>query len=199
MTDAAKSSAREISLGDDFGDVAVKVNGVRVEVRTDGSVLAYTKGGVDAYTNAPVRVHPAANDDVKLKAAPEIGDDMEDGTIYAGISPETHKPMYATSDDAPGFYAFDEAPKYANNLDAHGHNDFRVPTKNELDVLYENRHKGKLKGTFNETGSDPFGWYCSSSPYEGRVMGPGWVQRFSDGLSPGICLRSSLASLRCVR
>src|ERR1035441_7456682 len=51
--------AREISLEDDFGDVAVNVNGVRVEVHTDGSVLAYTNSGVDAYTNGPVRVHPA--------------------------------------------------------------------------------------------------------------------------------------------
>jgi hypothetical protein len=31
---------REISLGEDFGDVAVKVNGVRVEVHTDGRVDA---------------------------------------------------------------------------------------------------------------------------------------------------------------
>jgi hypothetical protein len=41
---------KEISLGDDFGDVAVKVNGVRVEVHTDGSILAYT--------NSPVLVFP---------------------------------------------------------------------------------------------------------------------------------------------
>ena len=51
--------AREISLGEDFGDVAVKVNGVRVEVHTDGSILAYTNG--------PVEVHPTANNDSKLK------------------------------------------------------------------------------------------------------------------------------------
>jgi hypothetical protein len=32
---------------------------------------------------------------------PKIGDKMPDGTIYAGISPETGRPMYATlTDDA---------------------------------------------------------------------------------------------------
>jgi hypothetical protein len=38
--------AREISLGDGFGDVAAKVNGVRIEVHADGSVDAYTEGAV---------------------------------------------------------------------------------------------------------------------------------------------------------
>src|SRR5260221_13055653 len=60
-------SLKEISLGDDFGDVAVKVNGVRVEVHTDGSILAYTNRSVDAYTNGPVQVHAAPNDDAKPK------------------------------------------------------------------------------------------------------------------------------------
>ena len=50
----------------------MKVNGVRVEVHTDGSILAYTNNSVDAYTNGPVQVHPAANDDAKAKAAPGV-------------------------------------------------------------------------------------------------------------------------------
>lgn len=44
-------------------------------------------------------------------------------------------------------------------------------------MRWENRNKGKLKGTFNETGSGPAGWYWSFSPYGGN----GWTQRFSDG------------------
>jgi hypothetical protein len=32
---SGSSNVREISLGDDFGDVAVKVNGVRIEVGRD--------------------------------------------------------------------------------------------------------------------------------------------------------------------
>jgi antirestriction protein ArdC len=70
---AGSGKAREISLGEDFGDVAVKVNGVRVEVHTDGSILAYTNGRVDAYTNGPVQVHPAANDASEAKTTHEIG------------------------------------------------------------------------------------------------------------------------------
>jgi hypothetical protein len=32
---------------------------------------------------------------------PTIGDKMPDGTVFAGISPETNKPMYATPKNAP--------------------------------------------------------------------------------------------------
>ena len=77
---------------------------------------------------------------------------------------------------------------------AHGHKDFRVPTKGELNVLYENRNKGKLKGTFNETGSAPAGWYWSSS----QTYLTAWAQRFSDGHQSNDA-RIYYSSLRCVR
>jgi hypothetical protein len=185
--------AKEIALGNDFGDVAVTVNGVRVEVHTDGSILAYTNRSVDAYTNGPVQVHPAANDDAKTKAAPEIGDEMEDGTILAGYY--EGKPLYATPRDAPGTYTFNEAAKYASRLDAYGHHDFHAPSQGELNVLWENRDKGKLKGTFNVTGSGSAGWYWSSSQVSSFSA---WAQRFSDGYQGnGYTLNDS--SLRCVR
>jgi len=195
MADSS-GKAKEIYLGDTFGDVVMTVNGVRVEVHTDGSILAYTNRSVDAYTNGPVQVHPAANDDAKAQAAPQVGDEMEDGTIYAGISPDTHKPMYATPKDAPGTYTFNEAAKYATDLDAQGHHDFHVPSKDELNVLFENRGKGKLKGTFNETGSDPARWYWSSSPYGNAG---GWALSFYGGLPHNFGRADDIHPLRCVR
>ena len=125
----------------------------------------------------------------------QVGDQMVDGTIYAGISPDTRKPMYTTPRDSPGTYTLNEAAKHAKTLDAHGHHDFHAPSKGELNVLWENRNKGKLAGTFNETGSDPAGWYWSSSP---NSILTGWAQRFSDG-SQYDFLRCNDSSLRCVR
>jgi hypothetical protein len=61
MRDAASNKAREISLGDDFGDVAVNVNGTRIEVGRDGSVVAYTNG--------PVKEHRTAGSVPTVKAA----------------------------------------------------------------------------------------------------------------------------------
>ena len=55
---------------------------------------------------------------------------------------------------------FNEAADYAAKLDAHGLHDWRVPTKGELNVLFNNR---AAIGGFNVSGSPPGGWYWSSS------------------------------------
>src|SRR5437764_12215647 len=91
----SQSNAKEISLGDGFGDVAINVNGATIEVHANGSVAAHTSGDVDAYTNASVRVHPAANANEKawttIPAELKPGNVMPDGTVYSGISPDTGK------------------------------------------------------------------------------------------------------------
>src|SRR5439155_1650460 len=66
------------------------------------------------------------------------GDHMPDGSIYAGVSPDEGQAMYTTPKDAPLTYTFNEARKYAEELDACGHQDWRVPTKGELNVLFQN-------------------------------------------------------------
>src|SRR5579884_1282501 len=99
---------------------------------------------------------------------------MFDGTIYAGISPETGKPMYTTPADAPGTMDWEDATKYATQLYANGYQDWRVPTRGELNVLFNNR---AAIGGFNRTGSGLAGWYWSST----EDYGYAWAQRFSDG------------------
>jgi len=108
---------------------------------------------------------------------PQIGERMPDGTIFAGISPDTHKKMYTTPADTPLTMTFNEAQKYAGNLDAHGRKDWRVPTKDELNVLFNNR---AAIGGFKVSGSysaDPYWSSSSSTGYEWLA----WAQRFSDG------------------
>ena len=195
MTEGS-GKAKEIALGDELGDISVKANGVRVEIHTDGSIVAYTKSNVDAYTNGAVHVHAAVNDDAKpaAKAEPKPGDRMSDGTIFAGISPETNIPMYTTPRDAGLTYTFNEAQKYAGGLNktkAHDHDDWRVPTKKELDVLFNNR---AAIGGFDETGSYPAGRYWSSSQNNYGA----WAQRFSDGNQLDY-YKVNDSSLRCVR
>jgi hypothetical protein len=102
---------------------------------------------------------------------------MPDGAIYAGTSPETNKPMYTAFVDAPMTYAFNEARAYSKKMDAHGHQDWRLLTKAELNVLSKNR---VAIGGFNLTGSYPGGWYWSASQ---KLRWGAWAQRFSDGLA----------------
>src|SRR5712692_4294675 len=103
------------------------------------------------------------------------GRTLPDGTVYAGISPDTSKPIYTTPADAPSTHTFDEADAYCSMLNSHGHKDWRVPTKSELNVLFN--HRAAIGG-FNVTGSYPGGWYGSSSQNGSHYA---WGQRFSDG------------------
>jgi hypothetical protein len=107
-----------------------------------------------------------------------IGDRMEDGTIYAGISPETDKPMYTTARDAPLTMRWYQAMEYASSVAAHGHRDWRVPTKDELSVLFSNR---AAIGGFVESGSGAARWHWSST--HGKDDEKAWAQLFSDGQS----------------
>jgi hypothetical protein len=187
----ASAKGTQISISADFNTVVL--NGATIERAAAGHLVISTPGTVitKPVLGSERGPGPANDSAAKTKTTHEIGDEMEDGTIYAGISPDTNEPMYARPKDEPGTYTFNQAANHAQKVG----DGFRVPTINELNVLYENRNKGKLKGTFNETGSYPAGWYWSSSPY---VNGNGWAQRFSDGYQD-TSLRYGGSSLRLVR
>jgi Protein of unknown function (DUF1566) len=120
------------------------------------------------------------------------GDSMPDGTVYAGISPDTNNPMYATPADAPLTMTFNDAQKYAAILDAHGHRDWRVPTQAELNVLFNNR---AAIGGFDVAGAIPSGWYWSASWYSPCTAQD---QRFRDGYQD-VDDKGNRFSVRCVR
>ncbi len=121
-----------------------------------------------------------------------IGSRARDLTVYAGISPATHRPFYTTPADAHGTYAWDGAQRYCSALEAFGHHDWRDPTKDELAVEFQNR---AAIGGFNETGLNPAGWYWSSSPGKNLI---GVALRFTDGRQDDYDTGLS-SSLRCVR
>ncbi len=160
---------------DEGSEVTVVRGGMRVEFNANGGVIVYQND---------VPVYPATNDStpqakaaVITKADLQIGDKMEDGTIFGGISPDTGKPMYVRPADEPLTMKWKAAMDYAKKFEGHGHpaGTFRVPTSNELDVLFNNRAK---IGGFNETGSNPAGWYWSSTQND-NLNAHG--QSFSDG------------------
>jgi hypothetical protein len=122
----------------------------------------------------------------------DLGQRMPDGTVYAGASPYARTPTYTTQADAPGLYSWKKGAEYCSALESGGHRDWRVPTKGELHVLFENRD---AIGGFNISGSYPAVWYWSSSQFD---YDGAWDQRFSDG-SQGINLKRDSSSLRCVR
>ncbi len=184
----SQDNVKEISRGDGFGEATVRASGIRVELHADASV--------DVYTKEPVHAHRALKNDDRLLPTGKIeskpGERMEDGTVYAGISPDTNRPMYATAGDAPLTMTFSEAQKYAEKLDAHGYQDWRLPTTAELNVLFNNR---AAIGGFDRSGSEPAGWYWSTSPFH---EWDAWGQRFSDGNQDNYG-KGYRSSVRCVR
>ena len=124
---------------------------------------------------------------------PEVGDRMPDGTVYAGISPDSGEPMYTTPADALRTMKWKEATDYAAKLDVHGHKDWRLPTKGELNVMFANR---AAIGGFIVSGSNPAGWYWSGTQC---TDWPGaWGQRFINGFQVNY-FKDGPSSVRCVR
>jgi len=84
------------------------------------------------------------------------------------------------------------AARHCDNLTAHGHSDWYLPARNELNVLYTNR---AAIGGFNLSGSAPAGWYWSSSE---NFSNRSWFQSFSGGIQNDGVKYDGL-SVRCVR
>jgi hypothetical protein len=86
------------------------------------------------------------------------GDRVSDGSIYAGMSPETNGPMYVMPNDVSLGQTWHQAMRYAQQLDAHGHKDWRLPTANELLILF--RAKAAIGGFIDKHARDRASYYA---------------------------------------
>jgi hypothetical protein len=161
------SNVRKIDLGDDFGDVAVKANGVRVLIHTDGSLDAYTEGTVKK---------PPATNDTASKTTHEIGaiesTGEHKGEIYGGIYPADNKPIWFLLGPRPlDHFEASRAPKWGCTL----------PTRAQGDYLTTLKGKGgAFTEIFNRSNSFPAGYVWLAEPVtnNGNLA---WCQRLSDG------------------
>ena len=131
----------------------------------------------------------------KMRAqGPEIGDKMPDGTIFAGISPDTGKPMYATPEDAPLRMEWQKAMNYAASLDAHGHEDWRLPSRAELNVLFNNQ--AAIGGFKTLEAGRRTSLYWSSTE---RGTQDAWFRCFGGRLRPASYIKYMMINVRCIR
>jgi thioester reductase-like protein len=111
----------------------------------------------------------------------KIGTRMEDGCLYAGISPSTGEPMYvAPADEKKHFFTLqlstpEKARERAAKKSRQTGKEYHVPTRAELQVIFNNR---AAIGGFNESGKWPRSWYRSFDPGTER---PDGVMQFSTG------------------
>jgi len=109
----------------------------------------------------------------RKQAASEVGDKTADGWVYAGLSPDTGKPLFAAPADA-GRMDWPSAVKAADDSGA------RLPSAGELKQLFNNRAK---IGGFDQT-SPVVSYYWSSTYKEDQLYHDGlyaMAQGFEDG------------------
>ncbi len=181
-----------VTLGN--GDTAlVQGGGTKVETDADGNVKVYVNGAgsVIVHTNGGITVRPAVND---ATSGPEAGDTLADGTIFAGDGLRT------TAADAPGTYTWREGKRYCEDLVANGRDDWTLPTRSQLNALYQNKDTGAFAGTFNDSagGSTFAHWYWASEEHANNSSSV-WTQPFTDGDGGWIPKVSLDLSVRCVR
>jgi hypothetical protein len=127
------------------------------------------------------------------------GNISPDGTVFAGVSPDTGRAMYTTPTDAHKNGLFGRGPLTFTFIQAqinsqatqYGHEDWRVPTERELHVIFLNQ---AAIGGFSE---DLY-WSSSSFVDEALIGRYQMVQDFKSGRH-GIVSDTSQLHLRCVR
>jgi hypothetical protein len=82
------------------------------------------------------------------RLVPKIGDRTSDGTVYAGISPETNAPLFTIGEEVPSALSWHAAAEFAEGLrDVKGRKGFQLPTPSEASVVWNNfMSAGSRKG-----------------------------------------------------
>lgn len=96
------------------------------------------------------------------------GQKMEDGSLYAGTLKDGRQ-VFTTPTDLKITVTFNEAVSAIDKMNAEkalGHDDWHMPSKEELKVLLKGRHKGELKGSFKTAAKAKHSRYhWSSTPW----------------------------------
>jgi hypothetical protein len=117
-----------------------------------------------------------------------IGVVMPDGTIFAGTLPDGHK-LYVMPRNESISMTFNDAAAHIGKVNKNQrltHSDWRLPTKEELALLWKNHDKGALKGTFEcsdwvHEQTDGDYWSSTPTPHSTASLPVVHVQNFDDG------------------
>jgi hypothetical protein len=129
MSDS-NGKAREIDLGETFGDVVLKANGAQVRISADGRIHVLSE--------------PANDSAAKLKAALkayEVGEHLQDGTVCIAVDLKNDNALFAPEGIFGGNAKFDDQDEVVEKVNAgngtHGHKDWRRITDAEGKTLSE--------------------------------------------------------------
>jgi len=185
-SDSNAPAAWLVDLPPDSDTVVVRKHGISVAFNADGSVdvlrprprrRRVTRDTI--HFSVPSKQQRGSN--AKQVA---VGDRMPDGSVFAGVSPDTGRPFFVAEKDAPLTLTWRQAVGYAEDMGSSSSYEWRLPTKAELNTLF--LHRAKIPGLrtngvmgsghyWTEQGSVPFGSFSKS-------FGDGaWYWRSRDG------------------
>jgi hypothetical protein len=171
-------------------------NGVPLMPQALRELIASMKANGGAVEAAAGKVPHPANDTAITTAteALDVGTRMADGSIYVGLTTEGTSQIFAMPTDliirrwrrGVSTVTFNDAAKAIQRLNSHksfGHDDWQIPSLENLRALYKNQNEGALQGTFRtvaSSGSDCPYWYWSSTEHR-DYPSIVWFVRFSGG------------------
>lgn len=100
----------------------------------------------------------------------KIGDELSGGVVFA-VSNDGNHGLMAAKEDLAGKFTWSEAINNCDELILDGYNDWYLPTRGELNLIYWNLKKVDLGGFAND-------WYWSSTELDYYHA---WCQYFDDG------------------
>jgi hypothetical protein len=128
---------------------------------------------------------------------PEAGQKMPDGSIYAGVAAGGEQ-VFTLPEDLDGLMNFEKAQECAARLNrgkALGHDDWRLPTREELTLLFNN--KARIAGLDSKKDIGwPVGAYLSSTP---AGAGEVWGRYFPRGNEERVHCQINSLGVRYVR
>ena len=187
----------EISLGDDFDEVAINVNDIRIEIGRDGKVKVFSKNPtIVTFGGSIPKTETAITSAVE---ALKIGDVAKDGWIYAGLSenpnsPGCDKPLWVAPMDS-GVMDHYEAEEFVERLHKEGKPD-SLPTEDELSKIFNGLVMAGY-GNFQKHHKKDIGKYWTDKRSEEPSFDAVYVD-LSNG-KQGVYSRSNLSSVRLVR
>lgn len=160
--------SKVVNLGTHFGAVALKVNGIYIDIAEDGKSINIVSGApIEVTTAAQIDLKKNSTDIANAKNSLEIGDRIKDGTVVIAVDLKKNIALFAPEELFGGRSDFDhqiQIAKQANLNTLHGHKGWRTITDLEainLANAWEKVAPAELKGRASP-------WFWGASEVEQR-------------------------------
>lgn len=214
-----RQPSKHVELTDNFRSVVV--NGLTLTLDKNGQIVisgqddivVNTSGTITTSSERPIRrdehgniQFPSSPSAVTNDTAPpslplcDIGTELPDGWIVAGISPDTNEAFSFNPDFCEDDISWDSANTYAHDLKESGRESTRLPSKSELKVIFGNIvwKKRNAHARFHTQNKHNRFWSSNERKMNDKLSGA-WLVSFRDGSVNWMPQNMRVGRALCVR